>query len=60
MDIKLLENLSNSVCIGHIDLAKNVAAAELSKYAEVASFGQTGVIAKINKGKEKTLLGSIR
>ena len=56
MDIKLLENLSNAVSIGHIDLALKVAESELAKYAEVSRFGQTGLVAKINKGKDKTLL----
>ncbi len=56
MDLKLLEELSNAVSIGHICEARDVAKRELSKYAEVTPFGQIGLIAKINKGKDKTLL----
>ena len=56
MDITLLEKLSNAVSIGHITEARDIAKAELSRYAEVEDFGQIGLIAKINKGKDKTLL----
>ena len=56
MDLKLLERLSNAACLGHIRDAHDILKAELSKYAEVEDFGQTGLIAKINKGKDKTLL----
>lgn len=56
MNTELLQKLSSSVCIGHIGNAKEIAKAELQKYAEVSDFGQTGLIAKINKGKSKTLL----
>ena len=56
MDLKLLEKLSNAVSIGHICEARDIAKRELSKYAEVTPFGQIGLIAKINKGKDKTLL----
>ncbi len=56
MDLKLLERLSNAVSLGHITAARDIAEQEFAKYAEVARFGQTGLIAKINKGKEKTLL----
>ncbi len=56
MDLKLLEKLSNAVSIGHITEARNIAKNELSKYAEVEDFGQIGLLAKINKGKDKTLL----
>ncbi len=53
---KLLEALSNAVCIGNLDEASQIAEKELSKYAEVGRHGTVGVIAKINKGKKKTLL----
>lgn len=56
MDINLLKKLSDACGIGHISEATLVAKSELEKYAEVAPFGQTGLIAKINKGKDKTLL----
>ena len=56
MDLKLLEKLSNSVCIGHITAARDIAWSELKKYAVVTRFGQTGLLAKIDKGKDKTLL----
>lgn len=56
MDLKLLEKLSNAVSVGHICEARDIAKNELSKYAEVRDFGQIGLIAKINKGKDKTLL----
>lgn len=56
MDLKLLEKLSNTVSLGHIKEARDIAKAELSKYAEVKDFGQIGLVAEINKGKEKTLL----
>ena len=56
MDLKLLQKLSNAVSLGHIKEARDIAKAELSKYAEVKDFGQIGLLAEINKGKEKTLL----
>lgn len=56
MDLKLLEKLSNAVSIGHITEARDIAKAELSKYAEVEDFGQIGLIAKIKGKSDKTLL----
>ena len=56
MDIKLLEKLSNAVCLGHITDARDIVKAELSDIAEIEEFGQVGLIAKINKGKDKTRL----
>ena len=56
MDLKLLETLSDAVSIGHITEARDIVKAELSKYAQVRDFGQIGLIAEINKGKDKTLL----
>ena len=56
MDLKLLESLSNAVSLGHIGEARDIAEAELSKYAEVTRFGQIGLLAKIDKKKDKTLL----
>ena len=56
MDLKLLEKLSNAVSIGHITDARDIVKTELSKYAQVRDFGQIGLIAEINKGKDKTLL----
>ncbi len=56
MDLKLLKALSEAVCIGHLTEARDIAAAELQKYAAVTPFGQSGLIAKIDKGKDKTLL----
>ncbi len=56
MDLKLLEKLTNSVGIGHLKGATEAAKAELSKYAEVQEFGTLGLVAKINKNAEKTIM----
>lgn len=57
MDIKkLITELSDSVCIGNIKTASEIAKKELSKYAEVSDFGTLGVIGKINKGAKRTLM----
>lgn len=56
MDLKLLKALSEAVCIGHLTEARDIAAAELKNYAQVTPFGQSGLIAKIDKGKDKNLL----
>lgn len=56
MDKKILERLSNAVGIGHLDGATAVAKEELQKYAEVTSFGSIGLVAKIDRKKEKTLM----
>lgn len=52
----LLQKLSDAVCIGNIKDAADIAAEELSKYAEVSRHGTSGVIAKIDKGQKRTLL----
>ncbi len=52
----LLKKLSDAVCIGNITSAADIAAEELSKYAEVSRHGTSGVIAKIDKGQKYTLL----
>lgn len=57
MDIKkLLFSLSEAVTLGNIRAAADIAKGELSKYAEVDNFGTVGVIARINKGADRTLL----
>lgn len=57
MDIKeLIISLSDAVGIGNIDSATKLARQELSKYAEVKDFGQIGLVATINKGKDKTIM----
>ncbi len=56
MDLRILEDLTNSVGIGHIRSATAVAKAELSLNAEVEAFGTIGLIARINKGADKTIL----
>lgn len=53
---KLLEKLSNAVCIGDINEAALIAEAELKRFAEVSRHGTVGIVAKINKDKAKTLL----
>lgn len=52
----LLAKLSDAVCIGNITSAADIAASELSKYAEVVRHGTAGIIAKIDKGGKRTLL----
>ncbi len=52
----LLKKLSDAVCIGNITSAADIAAEELSKYAEVSRHGTSGIIAKIDKGQKYTLL----
>ena len=57
MDVKkLLAALSDSVGIGSINSASLIAKRELSKYSEVSDFGTIGVIGKIDKGADCTLL----
>lgn len=56
MDLKLLEKLSNAASLAHLCEARDIAKSELEKYAEVTEFSQCGLIARINKGKDKTLL----
>ncbi len=57
MDIKkLLFSLSEAATLGNIRAAADLAKGELSKYAEVDNFGAVGVIARINKGADRTLV----
>ena len=53
---ELLARLADAVCIGNLKDAALIAKSELQKYAEVSDFGTAGIVAKINKGKERTLL----
>ena len=53
---KLLEKLSNAECIGNINEAALIAEAELKRFAKVSRHGTVGIVGKINKGKQKTLL----
>lgn len=53
---ELLAALCNAVSLGNKRDAADIAGAELSKYAEVFRFGSIGVIGKIDKGAERTLL----
>ncbi len=52
----LIKELSNSVCIGNIKSASEIAKRELSKYATVRDFGTLGVIGEIHKGAKRTLM----
>lgn len=52
----LIKLLSDSVCIGNIKKASDIAKKELSKYAKVKDFGTLGVIGEINKGADRTLM----
>ena len=52
----ILKQLSDSVSLGHLKGATEVARRLLSPYTEISDFGQTGLIAKINKDKQKTIL----
>lgn len=56
MNKELLKTLCNAACIGHISDASAIAANELKKYAEVRTFGTTGIIAEINKDKKRTIM----
>lgn len=57
MNLKeLTERLTNAVSIGHLRSASDIAKWELSKYAEVYDFGTIGVIGKINKSADKTIM----
>lgn len=53
---ELLAALCNAVSLGNKRDAADIAGAELSKYAEVFRFGSIGIIGKIDKGAERTLL----
>lgn len=57
MDIKkLIAELSDAVSIGHLRGAADIAKNSLSQYAEVCDFGTLGVIGKMDRGAERTLL----
>ncbi len=56
MNEKILEKLSNAVGIGHIDDASKIAEEELKKYAEISPFGSIGLIGRIDRKKEKTIM----
>ena len=57
MDIyNLLSTLSDNVSIGHLRNAADIAKRELAQFAEVSDFGTLGVIGKIDKGADRTLL----
>ncbi len=56
MNIDLIKRLSNAIGIGHLKYASDIASAELKKYAEVGDFGSIGLIARIDKGKDKTIM----
>lgn len=56
MNKELLKKLSEAVGLGHITEAAEIAKAELLKYAAVRDFGSIGLIAEIDKGKEKTVM----
>ena len=56
MNTKLLKNLSEAVGIYHLDNATRIAEKELKKYAETERFGTIGLIAKIDRQKEKTIM----
>ncbi len=57
MDIKkLIAELSDAVSIGHLRGAADIAKLELSQFADVSDFGTLGVIGKIEKGADRTLL----
>lgn len=57
MDTKrLIAELSDAVSIGHLRGAADIAKSALSQFADVSDFGTLGVIGKIDKGAERTLL----
>ncbi len=56
MDINKIKKLSDAVGIGHLKDATEIAKEELKKYAEVSDFGSIGLIARINKNKNKTIM----
>ena len=56
MNKELLKKLSEAVGLGHITEAAEIAKAELLKYGTVRDFGSIGLIAEIDKGKEKTVM----
>lgn len=56
MDINLIKNLSDAIGIAHLKQASHIAKEELKKYALVEDFGSIGVIARIDKKREKTIM----
>jgi len=56
MNKELLKKLSEAVGLGHITEASEIAKAELLKYGTVRDFGSIGLVAEIDKGKEKTVM----
>ncbi len=56
MNTELLKKLSEAAGLGHINEATEIASSELSKYARVRPFGSIGLIAEIDKSREKTLM----
>lgn len=56
MNIELLKKLSDATGIGHLTEATDIAAEELSKYVDVQKFGSIGLIARIDKGKTRTVM----
>ena len=56
MNINVLKKLSEAVGIYHLDDATRIAEYELKKYAEVENFGTIGLVAKLDRKKEKTIM----
>ena len=57
MDLRnLLEELSASTGIGHINSARETIGRIISPFAEIKNCGENGLIATIDAGKEKTIL----
>ncbi len=56
MNTELLKKLSEATGLGHITQVTEIASAELSKYADLRPFGSIGLIAEINKNRDKTLM----
>lgn len=52
----LLKELSASTGIGHINSARETIGRVISPFAEIKNCGNSGLVAVINKGKEKTVL----
>ena len=56
MNTKILKKLSEAAGLCHLDSATKIAEEEFKKYAEVEGFGTIGLLAKIDRKKEKTLM----
>lgn len=56
MDTNLLFSLSNAVSLGNLQKASNIAKSEFSKYMPVTEFGTLGLIGKLDKGANRTLM----